>query len=59
MDLIAKSSSENVSFEVKVILALPTSIDIKSQTNAIKKQVETPRTTTETEKEESIVISDL
>jgi hypothetical protein len=35
LDLIAKSSSQNFSLVVKVILALPTEIDIKTQTNAI------------------------
>jgi uncharacterized membrane protein len=37
LTLIAKSSSQNISLEVKVILALPASIDIKTQTNAISK----------------------
>ena len=58
LDLIANSSSENVSFKVKVILALSTSIDIKTQTNAISEEVNTPKTSTETKKEESIMISD-
>ncbi len=58
LDLIAKSSFQNVSFKVKVILALPASIDIKTQTNAILKEENTPTSTTETKKEESIMISD-
>ena len=60
LDLIAKSSFQNVSFKVKVILALPASIDIKNQTNAISKEVYTPTTTNETKRDhmESIMISD-
>ena len=43
---------------MKVILALPTSIDIETQTDAISEEVDTPTTTTETKGEESIMISD-
>ncbi len=45
---------------MKVILTLPTSIDTKTQTNAILKEVYTPTKATETKEEqmESIMISD-
>ena len=58
LDLIANSSSENVSFKVKVILAIPTSIDLKTQTNPILKEVNTPTASIETKKEESIMFLD-
>ena len=48
LDLVAVFSSKKVSFEVKVILALPTSIDTKTQTNKIPKEGVTPTTTSET-----------
>ena len=58
LDLVADSSSDKVSFEVKVVLTLPTLIDTKTQGNAISKEIYTPTTTIETKKEESIMISD-
>ena len=48
LDLVAVFSSKKVSFEVKVILALTTSIDIKVPTNEIQKEGNTPTTTSET-----------
>ena len=56
--LVAKSSTQNVSFEVKVILALSTSIDTVTQTDAISEEVNTNTTTIETKGEEIIIISD-
>jgi hypothetical protein len=58
VNLVAKSSSQNVSFEVKVILALPMSINTETHSDAIPEEVNTPTTTTETKVEESIIISD-
>ena len=48
LDLVALFSSKKVSFEVKVILSLPTSIDTKTQTNEIQKEGNIPSTTSET-----------
>ena len=48
LDLVAVFSSKKVFFEVKVILALTTSIDIKVPTNEIQKEGNTPTTTSET-----------
>ena len=48
LDLVAEFSSKKVSFEVKVIFALPKSIDTKSQTNLIQKEGNIPSTTSET-----------
>ena len=49
LDLVAVFSSKKFSFEVKVILALPTSIDTKNNTKNIKNVGNTPTTTLETE----------
>jgi hypothetical protein len=58
LDLAADSSREKVYFEVKVVLTLTSLIDTKPQANAVSKELYTPKTTTETKKEESIMISD-
>ena len=49
LDLVAVFSSTKVSFNVKVILALPTSIDTKTQTKTIPNEVKSPTMTSETE----------
>ena len=60
LDLFAEFLCKKVPFEMKVILALPTLIDTKNQTNEIPKKGNSPGTTSETKgvSAESTTISD-
>ena len=51
LDLVAVFSSKKVSFKVTVTLALPKSIDTKTQTKKIPNEGNSPTTTLETEVE--------